>query len=1103
MDPTKLFTQADYDLVGDIETRSNMFSLGVEDGPDQDQPQPFLIHLHRPLFCELIELKAGKKHGTIPAGDQEWRETARWVKFEENVEEGGNRWSKPFVASLPLHSLMELRSCLTNGLILWDIEASNLLDVWNLVVDEWVQSGSLEAGLRDAVLGVLLQRHKHQSQRRIRPVASRDQDGMTKRSLSEYFRSASSNILDRVDSGYGRDRSGSITHHSTIMADFDSGTPTADGSTAPARTDSVKANMHFFKKLPGGVEAANILIAELDILTKPVHAFIRLAKPTVFGNLTEVPAPTRFIFVLLGPKSTPMRYHQVGRTMGTLLSDELFQHAVYDAKGRPDILRAVDEFLGAATVLPPGEWDPSIRIEPPAKVQTQGARLKDKFKREGSMADFLEIEEAEAKEHAGNDHGGGIIRTGRFCGGLIADIKRKVPFYLSDFRDALHMQSLASFIFLYFASMTPLITFGGLMSDLLKKRMGAMETILGRAFSGVVWGFTAGQPLVILGSTGPILVFELIVFNLCESFGIEYLSFRVWIGLWSMLQLLVMVAFDLSFLVSYITRFTEESFAALVSAIFVYEAFKKLFHIAKEEPLRTFPERALPPALCDCRINNETLRPLTDNFTKAQCLESVHFAVGNVTTHGSLVGPECNVHAHVPDAFLLSVLLFFGTYIVARILKDFKTSPYLPTRFRQFVSDFAVIISISLFVTLDFCLGIPTPKLSVPQKLEPTYDMRNGSWIVPPFGDNPWWTALAAFIPGLLATILIFMDQQITSVIVNRKENRFRKGSGYHLDLLVVAILTGLLSLLGMPWMIADTVLSLTHVASLKMESDVAAPGEHPTFLGVREQRITNIAISIAIGTSIFMTVILQVIPMPVLFGVFLFMGLNALNGLQFTDRLKLIFMPLKYQPDYYYLRHVRITKVHVFTGVQLLCLAVLWVLKSFLETAMLFPIMVGALVGVRKLLDYIFTQFELSYLDDIIPESVKRKKEDRERRASGHNGSLIGENGSPPNVEDGFLRIRLPTGNYLTVPVGNSPHDREASPPLNFTEEVNKTGIWRHVSSANLRSQVNESEENALTVPSTGSRWKRSDVLRLEDRQPLSLSPVPDSPDEQSLCGK
>lgn len=43
-----------------------------------------------------------------------------------------------------------------------------------------------------------------------------------------------------------------------------------------------------------------------------------------------------------------------------------------------------------------------------------------------------------------------------------------------------------------------------------------------------------------------------------------------------------------------------------------------------------------------------------------------------------------------------------------------------------------------------------------------------------PIEKNPWWLPIAAIIPALLATILIFMDQQITAVIVNRKENKLK-----------------------------------------------------------------------------------------------------------------------------------------------------------------------------------------------------------------------------------------------------------------------------------------------------------------------------------------
>ena len=39
---------------------------------------------------------------------------------------------------------------------------------------------------------------------------------------------------------------------------------------------------------------------------------------------------------------------------------------------------------------------------------------------------------------------------------------------------------------------------------------------------------------------------------------------------------------------------------------------------------------------------------------------------------------------------------------------------------------------------------------------------------------NPWWTSILAVVPALLACILLFMDQQITAVIVNRKEHKLK-----------------------------------------------------------------------------------------------------------------------------------------------------------------------------------------------------------------------------------------------------------------------------------------------------------------------------------------
>ena len=103
------------------------------------------------------------------------------------------------------------------------------------------------------------------------------------------------------------------------------------------------------------------------------------------------------------------------------------------------------------------------------------------------------------------------------------------------------------------------------------------------------------------------------------------------------------------------------------------------------------------------------------------------------------------------------------------------------------------------------------------------------------------------------------MDQHITAVIVNRKENKLKKGCGYHLDMLIVGLMMGLSSVLGLPWCVAATVLCLGHVDSLKMETESSAPGEKPRFLGIREQRVTGTVVFLLTGLSVKLAPVLKV----------------------------------------------------------------------------------------------------------------------------------------------------------------------------------------------------------------------------------------------------
>ena len=115
-------------------------------------------------------------------------------------------------------------------------------------------------------------------------------------------------------------------------------------------------------RIPSDAEATAVLVGTMDELDKPAMAFVRLAKGCHLGNLTEVPLPVRFIFVLLGPPREDDQYHEIGRSIATLMSDEIFHSLAYKAEQKEDILSAINQFLSDSIVLAPGDWDERVLL---------------------------------------------------------------------------------------------------------------------------------------------------------------------------------------------------------------------------------------------------------------------------------------------------------------------------------------------------------------------------------------------------------------------------------------------------------------------------------------------------------------------------------------------------------------------------------------------------------------------------------------------------------------------------------------------------------------------------------------------------------------------
>uniref|UniRef100_A0A3B4F3P7 Anion exchange protein n=1 Tax=Pundamilia nyererei TaxID=303518 RepID=A0A3B4F3P7_9CICH len=855
------------------EAYSNVFSCTLLVLTCGTSPLTVIRPPSRPIatvFVELNELVIDRNQ------ELQWRETARWIKFEEEVEEETERWGRPHIASLSFRSLLELRKTMAQGAILLDLKQKTLPGIAQQVVEQMVISDQIKAEDRANVLGALLLRH----------------------STKTFFTGLNMdmhNLLGHVLPCGGACSLGSV-HHSHVSA------------------------------------------GSVGFLDQPSMAFVRLQEAVLLESVLEVPVPVRFLFLLLGPPTANIDYHQIGRSISTLMSDKVSASRL--CKILPD---AINRFLDSSIVLPPSEVSGDELLHSVAHFQREMLR-----KREEQSSKLQEKQTNSLVPSKPGDEP--LRRSGRLFGGLIKDVMRRYPQYFSDIRDALNPQCMAAIIFIYFAALSPAITFGGLLGEKTEGLIGVSELIVATALQGIVFSVLGAQPLLVIGFSGPLLVFEEAFYTFCKVNGIEYLTGRAWIGLWLVLIVVLTVAFEGSILVRFVSRFTQEIFSFLISLIFIYETFAKLIKIFQEHPLH------------NCYHGNNTESPSHCNYTMAS---------GNP---GKVVGE--------PNTALLSLVLMAGTYFIAFYLRKFKNSSFFPGRLRRIIGDFGVPIAILIMVLVDYSVqDTYTQKLNVPSGFSVSSPEKRG-WVISLLGSDgqfPAWMMGASILPAILVFILIFMESQITALIVSKKERMLVKGTGFHVDLLIIVVVGGVSALFGLPWLSAATVRSVTHTNALTVMSKAVAPGDKPRIQEVKEQRVTGFLVAFLVGLSIVIGEVLRQIPLAVLFGIFLYMGVMSLNGIQLTERLILLLMPPKYHPNHNYVRKVRTLRMHLFTLVQLTCLALLWVVMAT-AAALAFPFMLLLTIPVRMLLlPRLFSRRELQSLDadDVEPTLEEKEGQD------------------------------------------------------------------------------------------------------------------------------
>jgi mannitol/fructose-specific phosphotransferase system IIA component (Ntr-type) len=605
-----------------------------------------------------------------------------------------------------------------------------------------------------------------------------------------------------------------------------------------------------------------------DSITKPAMVFVRLKHGANLGAPDGI--ATRFVFLLIGSQQQTLQHLDTLSSIARLMSDNVFHFEATYAKTQQDVVEAMERHVNRNVLSAP----PKPR----------------------------EVAE-------------GLITDPHWFAGLKADIARKIPHYVDDFTDGFRGKSLASIVFMFFACLAPAVTFGGFMGLETGGAIGAPEMLIATAVCGLIYALLAGQSLIILGGIGPLLIFTIILYQLCVDIGQghNFLGVYGWVGLWTSLMTVLLAITNASNLMKYFTRFTDEIFSALMSLIFIYKAVEAIVATFQEGGSGDSAERAL-----------------------------------------------------------LAVVLAIGTFYIAMTLANFRNSVYLFPWTREFLADFGPSIALVCMIAVGWWLG-DASTMDTLQIADNTEQGVASSSLLVDLGSVPMWIKFAAAGPAALATVLIFLSQNITARLVNSPENKLTKGESYHLDLAVVGGLVGLCSLFGWPWMVAATVRSLAHVRSLAITEEVVSKEEKRSeIIHVLENRVTGLAIHLMIAGTLLVLPLLQYVPMAALYGIFLFMGFVSLRGLQFIERLKYWLMDSALYPINHYTRRVPTRTIHLFTLVQLICLVVLCMVNISPNESIriLFPIFIALLVPVRAMMGHFFDQDHLAFLDaDEAPE--------------------------------------------------------------------------------------------------------------------------------------
>ncbi|KAJ3416594.1 hypothetical protein HDV05_000876 [Chytridiales sp. JEL 0842] len=512
---------------------------------------------------------------------------------------------------------------------------------------------------------------------------------------------------------------------------------------------------------------------------------------------------------------------------------------------------------------------------------------------------------------------------------VLQELRSRAIIYHRDFTDAFSSRSnfaktLAASVYTFFTSIGPGITFSSYLFNSTGALYGVPEVLLSTSLCGIIFSLVGGQPLVIVGVTGPISVFSQTVYYLVKDrWGPQaFLPFMFWTSLWAGLMHIAIGLFGGCGLVKYVTRFSCEVFGAFIGVVYIFTAVTQMVRMSDTTPKG-----------------------------------------------------------------LLTFLLAVGTLAVGWWMsKGLRRTVMLNRQIREAIGDYAVpltVIIVSALYYIPVLKSVNLTLLPVPPSFQPSNN-RFSLILKDVFaGPLPPSAVGIALISGFVLTVLIFFDHNVSSLLAQQPHFNLKKPAAYNWDFIIVGlsmILTGILGLPPSHGLIPQaplhtTRLAFTKTVSVPHPSDPHIKVSKEIYTHVVEQRVSNLLQSTLVLLFLLVPALLKIlgsVPIAVLSGLFLIMGLEAFQNNQFAERILMASCLIYRDEDRFTafphiwkrIRGLPYIQWAGFTGVQVLLLGLIFGITES-PAAIGFPLCILVMVPVRRyLLPLVFNKEAMEALD-------------------------------------------------------------------------------------------------------------------------------------------